>query len=283
MAKWSDIMIYSTTKDFRPWLKNRATTTGVETLAETGFTEKFKDEMKQAGERVMGYAEGDGFFVDQEHWEDNYVYVPPIPVSYDYPFLNAIAGIFPSPDWFTGFYLFDTVDEYDRTFWERFTVRTYPWNAGTDGGQSYTAEDQDLDPPVNVERIYPNNAPSDGAFLSSDGSTVLPVAEFDCVLHVCPLTDPACLKPDWPPQNYCDILKYPGCASYCNPKKDTLCEPCKGNGYEPKTVYMKDCCAAGHLPKYSDTCEGHVNSGAGSGMRAALGLALALVGTMMFF
>lgn len=34
MAKWSDIMLYSSTKDFRPWLKNRATTLGIETLAE---------------------------------------------------------------------------------------------------------------------------------------------------------------------------------------------------------------------------------------------------------
>jgi hypothetical protein len=33
-AKWSNIFFYSTTNQYRPWLKNRATTLGVETLVE---------------------------------------------------------------------------------------------------------------------------------------------------------------------------------------------------------------------------------------------------------
>lgn len=184
-------------------------------------------------------------------------------MSFDYPFLNAIAGIFPSPDWFTGFYLFDTVDEYDRTYWERFTIRTYPWDAGTDKGQTYTAEDRDVDQygisePSHVHRIFPKDAPQTGVFLTPDKKQILPVGEYSCVLHVCPIEDPDCKKPDWPPANYCDILKYPNCATYCNPAKvdeDTPCEPCKGNGYEPKTVYMHNCCAAGHEPRHAESCE----------------------------
>jgi len=112
----------------------------------------------------LDYTEGDGFYVDQEHWDENYVFIPPIEVSFEYPFLNAVAGMFPSPDWFTGFYLFDTVDEYDRTFWDRFTIRTYPWDAGTDAGQTYTSEDRDVDQygvgdRVDVHRIFPDTAP----------------------------------------------------------------------------------------------------------------------------
>ena len=33
-ARWSNIAMYSGTKEFRPWLKNRATTLGVEKIAE---------------------------------------------------------------------------------------------------------------------------------------------------------------------------------------------------------------------------------------------------------
>jgi hypothetical protein len=33
-ARWGNVVMYSTTKQFRPWLKNRATTAGIETLAE---------------------------------------------------------------------------------------------------------------------------------------------------------------------------------------------------------------------------------------------------------
>jgi len=33
-ARWTNNVMYSTTKDWRPWLKNRATTLGIETIAE---------------------------------------------------------------------------------------------------------------------------------------------------------------------------------------------------------------------------------------------------------
>src|SRR3569832_1556976 len=91
-------------------------------IQQTGFTDTFQSEMKAAGDMVYHYSIGSGFFLDTVHEDVNYVYMPPIDVSFDYPFLNAIASMSPSPDWFTGFYLFDTVDEYDRTYWQRFTL-----------------------------------------------------------------------------------------------------------------------------------------------------------------
>jgi Spondin_N len=227
--------------------------------------------MKAAGDLVYTWGQADGFFIDQEHWTENYVYIPPVDVSFDFPFLNAIAGISPSPDWYSGFYLFDTVDEYDRTFWHNFTLFTYPWDAGTDAGQSYTAEDRDLDPPMNVARFFPNNVPDSGAFLSPDGKQVPPVGEFNCELYVCPVEDPNCVRPNWPPKNYCDVFKYPNCATYCDPSTDEGCEECKGNGYEAKSVYLFGCCENGHEPR-------HGSCGANSG--AALSATGSVVPTL---
>lgn len=211
---------------------------------------------------MLSTANVEGFFINQKHWQDNYVYLPPIEVSFDYPFLNAITAIQPSPDWFTGFYLFNTVDEYDRTFWQRFTLRTYPWDAGTDNGQYYTAPDQDTDPPLPVSRILVGNAPENGAFLNKDGTDVPPVAEWDCELWVCPVDNPFCQRPRWPPSNYCDILKYPLCNSYCDPNvtisstgEELMCQECRGNGFEPRIVHFEDCCAAGHDPLHGPNCE----------------------------
>lgn len=198
--------------------------------------------------------QGDGFFIDNDHPETNYVFIPPAQVSFDYPFLNGIAGISPSPDWFSIFYLFDTVDEYDRTFWGRFTLRLFPWDAGTDAGVSYTDEDRDLVQPENVTRIYANNTPPNKAFLSPDGKDVWPVAELDCELYTCPVEDPKCVKPNFPPPNYCDVLMYPDCYNYCDPKTAENCQPCYGNGYEPKLVYFTDCCVAGHEPRQGESC-----------------------------
>lgn len=212
----------------------------------------FQNDIIQAGERVYDYSESSGFFVNGA----DHIFFPPIHVSFDYPFLNAIGAIQPSPDWYSGFYLFDTVDEYDRTYWQRFTLRTYPWDAGTDAGQSYTAVDFDLDPPVNAVRVYAESASSSGAFVSPDGTQVLPVGEFDCVLHTCPTEDPDCARDDWPPVNQCDILKFPGCASYCQVGLDSICELCIGNALESVAVYIgvRDCCEAGHDPVFGVTC-----------------------------
>ena len=103
----------------------------------------------------------------------------------------------PSPDWYTGFYLLDVIDQYERTYWNRIKIRTYPWDAGTDGGTSYTSIKEDMGPPLNVERIYARTAPPGGIFLNHDGNEILPVAEWDCMLHVCPGEEEDCEMENW--------------------------------------------------------------------------------------
>lgn len=49
LARMSNPMIYSGSKEFRPWLLNRQTTWGVEKVAETGFTDIFRKEILAAG------------------------------------------------------------------------------------------------------------------------------------------------------------------------------------------------------------------------------------------
>ena len=49
LARMSNPVIYSGTKEFRPWLLNRATSRGVEKVAETGFTDYLLDEISAAG------------------------------------------------------------------------------------------------------------------------------------------------------------------------------------------------------------------------------------------
>lgn len=148
-------------------------------------------ETKAAGNWINDLQEGKGFFVNAEDPEKNYAYMPGVKVTADYPFLSGLASMMPTPDWFTGFYLLDTIDEFDRTFWHRIIIHTYPWDAGTDGGVTYMSVDQDMDPQENVHRITTQNAP-EGIFLSPDGRSVRPVAEWDCVLHVCAEDEEEC-------------------------------------------------------------------------------------------
>ncbi|KAL7565324.1 hypothetical protein ACA910_014607 [Epithemia clementina (nom. ined.)] len=274
MARISNPIAYSSTKQWLPWLINRATTLGVEKLAETGFTDTFKVEAEAAGRMVHDLQEGKGFFVDPEDPEKNFAYLPGVKVNPDYPFLNGIASMMPTPDWFTGFYLLDVVDEYDRTYWHRIMIHTYPWDAGTDSGDTYMSVDQDMDPPANVERITSSNAPN-GIFLSPDGRSVRPVAEWDCVLHVCEEDEEECAPDHWPPENGCDRLKYPGCEEQCDPEFDEVCEECKpkpkaiklGESTESTEdsgqVFYRSCCQSNHEPLNGYSCTPSFNHGRG--------------------
>ena len=229
-------------------------------VSQTGNTAAFMQELGAQSLQVLNYTQASGLIIDQTSAAftvtegNNYVFLPPINVNVNAPFMNSITSFQPSPDWFTGFYLFDTIDSTTQNYWQRFTLRTYPFDAGVDNGESYTATPSRTDPPGNVQRFNTSNVPKDGAFLSADGSSVLPVAEYDCVLNVCPADQPKCQLANFPPSNFCDILKYPSCATYCNPSNAT-CQQCQGNGYEASTVYFTDCCLSGHEPKSGMTCE----------------------------
>ena len=228
---------------------------------------------------VYDITEGDGFFVDKEDPEKNFAFLPPVEVNAEYQFLSGISSMQPSPDWYTGFYLLDTIDEYDRVFWNRIIVHTYPWDAGTDGGTSYTSIDEDMDPPLNVERIYKGNAPPGGIFLSPNGNDVLPVAEWDCMLHVCPGEGEDCEMENWPPDNGCDLLKYPGCENECNPEVERCqeCKPKKKDG--DRQVFYKHCCQSNYEP-VRGKCGAPSPSAASLSATTYYGMTIALVAAL---
>jgi hypothetical protein len=275
-ARWGDQIIHSGTKQFTPWLKNRVTTLGVEKVAESGFVDTFEKEAVYAGKVIKDIQQSDAFTINQDDWEKNYRYMPGIEFNADYNFISGIAGMVPSPCWFTGFYLFDVIDEYDRTFWERFRIKTYPWNAGTDAGDTYNSPDNDLDPPEVVHRMTNSNTPN-GLFVGPDGK-VGPVAEWDCVLHVCDFENPDCEPENWPPANYCDKLKYPGCESQCDPEVEQ-CQECAPKPEDEPPVYYKSCCESNYLPAEGGDCtydsqlqsggDGTAADAAGAGASAA--------------
>jgi hypothetical protein len=111
-------------------------------------------------------------------------HLPPINVTYDHPFLSSMVKLTPSPDWFAGFSDFKTISPVTQTYYKRFVIRSFVWDAGTDDGQKYTALDRDLDPQSTVTRITPETVPPRGQFLSPDGSFIPHPGEFECILRV---------------------------------------------------------------------------------------------------
>lgn len=218
----------------------------------------FKEQIVGAGELVGEPVEGKGFFIDQNKWDDNYVYLPPLKVTATHSFLSGIAAMSPSPDWYTAFYLFDTMKESTQTFWDSFKIRTYPWDAGTDDGTLYESQDRDTDPAGLVARIEVGST-AENIFLSPAGDKITYLAEWECILHTCPYDEPDCEKPDWPPANNCDVLRYPECNTPCDPLVEPDCEQCKRESNNEDKIYHKNCCLAGREPK-DGTCDGEEES-----------------------
>ena len=101
--------------------------------------------------------------------------------------------ITPSPDWYAGFSDFKTISPSTETYYNRIVIRSYVWSAGTDGGLTYTALDDNLDPQTVVKRFVPPGkvkkagerpVPPKGQFLDPT-KTFIPIpAEIECILRV---------------------------------------------------------------------------------------------------
>jgi hypothetical protein len=177
--------------------------------------------------------------------------------------------------------LFDTVDEYDRTFFNSFILHTYPWDAGTDLGDTYTAFDKDAVPADIVRRITKSNAPGGNIFMSAEG-TVKPVGELECKLYICTPDDTECMKPNWPPSNGCDTFRFPRCDEECDPDVETVCQECAGvkedNG---RAIFYENCCQSGRDPLNGSCNNDSFKSGAPAATGVSLGFA-AIVGLLAF-
>lgn len=65
-----------------------------------------------------------------------------------HPYVSAVAMIAPSPDWFTG--VSNVSLRKDGKWINRLTYPLYAWDAGTDSGTTYTANDKDTRPRQSV-------------------------------------------------------------------------------------------------------------------------------------
>lgn len=100
------------------------------------------------------------------------------------PFISTITMMDPSPDFFSGFYDQQVLDEKTNTWYESFTISTYPWDAGTQTGDSFLANSSPLDPAQPVSFLTDPNVPGSaaGVFLNPDGTSVDPVAKWTCTV-----------------------------------------------------------------------------------------------------
>jgi Spondin_N len=111
--------------------------------------------------------------------------LPNIKVTLATTLLSSIARIAPSPDWFTGFRNFNAANSGAQRWLQSFTLETFPWDAGTEKGDTYNPSNDAESPPARITRFTTSNIRPTRVFVSTtpEGkSQILPVATWECKL-----------------------------------------------------------------------------------------------------
>jgi len=178
-AHWSPPVLLAHSKFADLWIAGDIASPGIESVAEMGTTSALKDEIEVlltkglAGEMVIG--------ANQFNAVDPPQTLDPITLGPSFPYLSAISMIAPSPDWFSGFDSFSPRGP--GGFWfESFELATYPFDAGTEQGTTYSINNDAESPRGPIFQLTKDTVPSSGILLDSTGTQVKPVAIWKCTL-----------------------------------------------------------------------------------------------------
>jgi len=148
-------------------------------LQQTGSTTALFNEINGAGADTLDPSLG----VVQFNRDQQTQTLPAVPVDATHLLLSTITMIAPSPDWFSGFYDFDVRDPDNLdNFLQSFVIETYPWDAGTEQGDTYSTSNDAESPAQEIFQLTTDTVPATGVLLDSGGTSVLPVARWECEL-----------------------------------------------------------------------------------------------------
>ena len=179
-AHWSPPVIAAHSKKYMMWKPNTLATEGVKLVAETGDTSKLLSEIETAQEkRVAGdMVKGDVTF-NREIQSQIFSDITLTPV---FDRMSSITMIAPSPDWFTGFYNINPVDKSSKFWLKSFEVETYPWDAGTKKGNTFSGDNSAENPHVPISQFTKDTVPNTGVLSNSERTEVLPMATWSFTL-----------------------------------------------------------------------------------------------------
>eukprot|EP00549_Striatella_unipunctata_P004125 CAMPEP_0118685436 /NCGR_PEP_ID=MMETSP0800-20121206/7242_1 /TAXON_ID=210618 ORGANISM="Striatella unipunctata, Strain CCMP2910" /NCGR_SAMPLE_ID=MMETSP0800 /ASSEMBLY_ACC=CAM_ASM_000638 /LENGTH=491 /DNA_ID=CAMNT_0006582341 /DNA_START=108 /DNA_END=1583 /DNA_ORIENTATION=+ len=175
-AHWSPPVIAAHGAGYAMWEAGEIASAAVKLVAETGSPAELSVEL--SGESLVeGFVTGVPTFNSMTQTQT----FDPLVVTPMARYMSSISMIAPSPDWFSGFSKFDTVDG-DGNWFQEFTIATGPWDAGTEDGDTYNTENDATSPQSTIMEFTTATAPSNGVFLNAAQDAVLPVVSWTCRL-----------------------------------------------------------------------------------------------------
>jgi len=178
-AHWTPPVLVAHSKFADLWSPGDFASAGIEGVAETGSTATLESELDVlktfglVGDVVIGENQFNGS--DPPQLFDQITLTP------SHPYFSTISMMGPSPDWFTG------IDSFSPRgpggYWLRyFEIATYPFDAGTEQGTTYSINNAAESPHGPIYQLTSDTVPESGILLDPTGTTVLPVARWQCDL-----------------------------------------------------------------------------------------------------
>jgi hypothetical protein len=85
-------------------------------------------------------------------------------IGVDFPLVTLVTMVAPSPDWFVGVSALSLL--VDGQWADERRVEVFPWDAGTDSGETYESDNQKTLPPVAIHRLLGRPVASGGTVAS---------------------------------------------------------------------------------------------------------------------
>jgi len=183
-AHWSRPILATHNANYSLWAPDTLASPGIELVAEMGVTAELRREILEeqinglVGEMVVGSDQFNALNEPQTFQD--------IRLTSDFPFLSTISMVAPSPDWFSGIPAFRPIDDIDGVWYDFFEVATYPWDAGTETGDTYSLSNAIQDPENPITRLTVDTVPENGILLDPTGTIVPPMALWSCTLYQSP-------------------------------------------------------------------------------------------------
>ena len=147
MAMFSPMVVASHNDMYDMWSPGGMASPGVELVAEEGPPTTLVKELEaEQWRNVYDFKVNNGT-IAVNGTADFY-----INVKKEFPYISAIAMLFPSPDWFVGI---SSINLCDGCFWEEHAVSLslQPWDAGTEDGTEFNTTNAATDPHVAISII----------------------------------------------------------------------------------------------------------------------------------
>lgn len=173
---WTKQVLASHNSGYSMWKEGSVASKGVGKLAESGVIGDIIQELQDLGDSYnVGY---DKYLYTQ----DPKVIYEPLRMNSNKRYISAISKLSPSPDWFSGFHDFNAVNEESGTWYQEFSIPVYPFDAGTENGETYDNVNSRTVPAQPISQFTLDNLPGNEIFLNGEGDAILPVATYTCTL-----------------------------------------------------------------------------------------------------